>query len=106
METWAICNHIFMDLEPYQIAKMIFDAKRQGAKELLMELGLLKPMISRAEANRIYGKTIIDRWVKEGLIEPIKDGNRTAGVRLSRVRLDELEYTSNRGTYLTVAELK
>jgi len=52
---------------------------------------------TKAEAYRMYGRSIIDRWISEGLVTVIDK-------RISRKQLERLAARSNRQTYLPVAE--
>jgi len=84
--------------------KMLTDAAELGARRIAKELGISKPFMSQNEAWKIYGRRTIERWIEEGLITPQKDGNATSKIRLDRMELETLSKSSNRHTYLTVAE--
>lgn len=59
--------------------------------QTLIELGLLKPYISRREAVHIYPVHNVDYWIDEGLIRPIKDGSSSDRYRFNRVQLEALQ---------------
>lgn len=82
----------------------LIDAAEIGAKKALEEAGLLKPYLKLREAQRLYGESIVNRWILEGLINPIKDGNRTASVRIARIQIATVAKTCNRSTYLNTEE--
>jgi len=82
----------------------LVDAAHVGAQKALVDLGLAKPYLKKNEAYRIYGARIVKRWIREGLVKEIKDGDRTASVRLSRIDLETIARTCNRSTYLTTEE--
>ncbi|WEA01742.1 hypothetical protein [Mucilaginibacter sp. SJ] len=52
---------------------------------------------TKAEAYRMHGRSIIDRWIAEGLLNVINK-------RISRKQLQRIAARSNRQTYLPVAE--
>ena len=93
-----------MQIEPHELDLMLQNAAEMGAKKALLELGLSKPFLSLRQAEKTYGKRI-HRWIKEGLINKVKDGDAISTVRLDRMRLDELAKSSNRNTYLNTKEL-
>jgi hypothetical protein len=82
----------------------LIDAAEVGAMKALMEIGELKPYIKLRESYRKYGEAVVNRWIKEGLIEPKKDGTRNASVRINRIEIETVAKTCNRATYLTTEE--
>lgn len=84
----------------------LIDAAEIGAKKALEEMGLIKPYLKLREAHRQYGESIVKRWIQEGLINPIKDGQRNASVRISRIQIESIAKTCNRANYLTTEERK
>ena len=84
----------------------LIDAAEVGATKALAEIGALKPYLKLREAQRLYGEAVVNRWIKEGLVTPIKDGDRTASVRIDRIQIAAVAKTANRSTYLTTEERK
>lgn len=82
----------------------LIDAAELGAKKALEQAGLMRPYMKQREAYRLYGESVVKRWIKEGLLKQIKDGNRTSTVRIDRMQIETLEMTSNRATYLSTNE--
>lgn len=82
----------------------LIDAAELGATKALMDAGVLKPYLKLREAQRLYGKAVVNRWISEGLITTIKDGERTASVRIDRLEIQTVAKTCNRATYLTTEE--
>lgn len=82
----------------------LIDAAEVGATKALMQIGAIKPFLKLREAQRLYGKAIVTRWINEGLITMIKDGERTASVRIDRLEILAVAKTCNRATYLTTEE--
>lgn len=54
----------------------LIDSDELGAKMALKEAGLIKPYLKLVYAKRLYGTQTVKRWIAEGLIKPIKDGDR------------------------------
>lgn len=90
-------------LERFDLKMLLADAMEIGMKKAMVETGVLKPYMSKNEAYRVYGRGIVDRWLREDLIKPIKDG-ACAKARLSRMDLEILSKCSNRRTYLSTNE--
>jgi hypothetical protein len=75
----------------------LIDAAELGAKKALEQAGLIKPYLKLREANRMYGESIVRRWIQNGLVKVIKDGERNASVRISRIEIESVAKTANRG---------
>jgi hypothetical protein len=94
-----------MRISENQLAAMLQDAAELGAKSALSQVGLIKPYISKAEANRMVGQRTVERWMQEGLITPSKDGPTSSKIRINRVQFESLLKTSNRPSYKSLNEL-
>jgi len=70
-----------------------------GAIRALEMAGLSKPYLKLREAKRLYGPGTVDRWIAEGLIHPIKDGENTSSVRIRRIEIEAVAKSSNRVSY-------
>lgn len=70
-----------MEISEKTLADIIQSGIELGTVTTLTKLGLLQPYISYKEAAGIYGRGTVDRWITEGLIEKIKDGENTSKVR-------------------------
>jgi hypothetical protein len=82
----------------------LIDAAELGAIKALVQIGTLRPYLKLNEAKRTYGPAIVERWIREGLVTPIKDGNHTASIRIDRIQIESVAKTCNRATYLTTQE--
>ena len=82
----------------------LIDAAELGAKIALKEAGLIKPYLKLRQAQRLYGAETVRRWISEGLITTIKDGERTASVRIDRLEIQTVAKTCNRATYQNTEE--
>jgi len=80
-------------------------AVTSGAQKALSDNGLLATDISKVEAYRLYGRSHVDRWIKEGLIVPISNGKNTKNY-IDNGKLAAIAARSNRITYLPVADRK
>jgi hypothetical protein len=88
-----------MEIELFELRRLLTDAVELGAKKALQEAGILKPYLKKSEAYRLYGRGIV-----EGLIKIRKDGNQSAAWRLDRIELEIVAKSLNRHTYLSVGE--
>lgn len=70
-----------------------------GFKKCAETLGLIKPYISLREAQKIYGRSTVDRWISEGLIHVIKDGTTTSKCRIRREEIELVASMSNRASW-------
>lgn len=91
-------------MEAYQLENLLLAIKKFTVKETLVELGLLKPFLTKTQAYKAYGQTTVKRWVEEGLVTLIKDGNNSAMVRINRMEIETVALASNRTTYLPTVE--
>ena len=95
-------------LEEKHLKDLLADAVEIGFKKGFMTGSIsetiLKPYISKREAHRLYGRAIVDRWIKEGLIKEIKDGENSSTVRIDRIQIEIIAKSSNRSSFLTTEE--
>ena len=94
-----------MEITISQLQRLLESASEIGAKRALAEAGLIKPYLKKSEAYRMYGKANVERWLREGLLKPRKDGRASASWRLERAELESIAKASNRASYLTVQEI-
>ena len=78
-----------------QLAELIEAISSVTCIKMLESLGKLKPYISRNEAEKLYGATLVKLWIQEGMIKVIQDGENTSKFRLERSKLDALAKTNN-----------
>ncbi|WP_199120331.1 hypothetical protein [Pedobacter sp. ASV28] len=87
-----------------ELFNLLKDATEQGANKALGKSRYFQEQhICKAEAYRLFGRGNIDRWIIEGLISLSKSqsGSRLC---LDRKKLEAIAASSNRITYLPVAE--
>ena len=88
-----------MTMSDVEIRRMMIETAEMAAKKALIEVGQLKPYLTLREAQRIHGQSTVLRWIDEGLIKPIKDGDRNCRVRIDRIQLEAVARTSNRASW-------
>lgn len=69
------------------IAGLLRSIAKLTATEVLMNVGGLKPYISKAEAYRKYGRGVVDKWIAEGLLTLRQDVVGSS----SKMRIDRSE---------------
>jgi hypothetical protein len=93
-----------MEISLAVLTSLLQDAAELGATAALSKYGLIKPYMTKTNARDSYGRGIVDRWIKEGLVTPRKDGNHSASWRIERAEIEAVAKANNRSSYLTVAE--
>lgn len=88
-----------MEMSKTERVSMLKDAAELGALAVVVKMGKLKPYITQNAAYRTYGRNVVERWVKEGLIKLIKDGPKNASIRIDRVTIETAAKVSNRPSY-------
>jgi len=79
---------------------MLSEAAELGATRALAQAGVIKPLVTKAEVYRLYGRANVESWVKAGLVEMHKDGDFNTKVRLERIRLDVIAKSNNWKAYI------
>lgn len=80
-----------------ELINLLNNATAEGAGTVLSASGIMQDQLSKSDAYKIYGRSNVDRWLSENLI---KISNR----RINRLMLEAIAASSNRVTYLPVAE--
>lgn len=83
----------------HEYLNALVDAAELGAKKALQNVGIIAPYLSQRQAGRLYGTGKVRRWIKEGLITPVKDGDKNSTVRIDRIQLEAVAKTANRASY-------
>ena len=85
-----------IELEVLELRNMMLEVATIAAKKAMASAGILSPYVSKAQAYKMYSRRLVDRWIKEGLIKEIKDGEYNMKIRISRIELETAAATSNR----------
>lgn len=72
-------------------------AATKGAENALSNVKQVSARISKSQAYRRFGRTNVDRWIRESLLT-----NTTK--HIDRTKLEAIAHASNRITYLPVAD--
>lgn len=88
-----------MELSFAELKDLMTISSEAGAKKAMIELGHISPTISKAQAYRMYGKGTVDRWIRESLIKPEKDGTNSSKMRIDRLEIDRISKASNRASW-------
>lgn len=86
------------------LVHLLKNATEQGASKALAESGQLQDQLTKAEAYRLYGRGNVDRWISESLISATSSKGEISRKCLDRKQLEAVAASSNRITYLPVAE--
>ena len=89
-----------------EISLLMLNAVNTGVANAVAGNRVISPVISKADAYRIYGRSNVDRWLTEHLITPLTTPRKGSKRFLDRTKLDGIAATSNRHTYLPVADRK
>ncbi|RZJ23712.1 MAG: hypothetical protein EON51_02205 [Acinetobacter sp.] len=93
-------------MELKEFSRILKDAVNSGATKALAENYVTPQFLIKAEAYRLYGRSNIDRWIKEGLIDLVTSGDGLNKKIMIKKKLDAIAASSNRITYLPVADRK
>ncbi|MGJ1236351.1 MULTISPECIES: hypothetical protein [Sphingobacterium] len=52
----------------YKLAAMLKDAAKLGAQEALVQANIVPGYIAKSKAYKLYGRTNVDRWMREGIV--------------------------------------
>lgn len=80
-----------------EFSELLRTAVETGVGKTLSKTAVLPETMTKAEAYRLYGRSQVDRWITEGLLS-------THQKRIDREKLEAIAASSNRITYLPVAE--
>jgi len=87
-----------MDLKT--LSRLLNEAASKGAKDALADAACLSNTLSKAQAYRLYGRSIVDRWLVEKLISPVLTGGKNTKKYFDKIQLERVAGASNRISYL------
>ena len=92
-------NNNIITMERLELVSLLSEAVAIGGKKMLIDSLKLKPYISKSEAYKAYGRRKVDRWLKEGLIKQIKDGDSNYSIRIDRLQIESVASVCNRVSF-------
>lgn len=84
---------------------LIAEAVNVGRRQVLIDAGLERPFVSKAEAYRRFGKKNVDNWEALRLIRPVKDSEKARTLRFDVERLNELALSVNVSGFIAECEI-
>lgn len=70
-----------------------------GYTKCAIDMGKIKPYASQRESYAMYGKALVEAWVNEGLVIPVKKGDgQNSKIYYDRTQLS-VAYASTTNTY-------
>ncbi|WP_066754121.1 hypothetical protein [Sphingobacterium populi] len=85
-----------------ELAILLKHAAQEGADNAIKKEQPIPDKLTKATAYRLYGRSNVDRWLREGLISTHTD--ESAQTFLDRSELETVSVSSNRITYLPVTD--
>lgn len=82
------------------LSYLLKNAVLDGTEKIIAQNKILPDYYTKAQAYRLHGRSNVDRWIGEGLIKPAKVSRKC----IDRAVLEHVACSSNRTTYLPVAE--
>lgn len=87
-----------------EFSALLKDAVLGGTDKALKESGQLPDTLTKAQAFRLFGRSNVERWIAEGLVNPVKQRGNSSKKVIDRLKLESVARASNRTTYLPVSE--
>jgi len=87
-----------------ELSQLLIEAVHIGTGKAIAETGGLPAHLCKADAYRLYGRNDVDRWIEEKLIIPAIINGKVSTKFFDRIQLERIARSSNRLTYLPVAD--
>lgn len=87
-----------------ELSSLLKMAVTAGVEKALAATCPLQARLTKAQAYRRYGRYNVDRWLSEGLIKLTSENSSISKKTVDREKLEGIAASSNRVTYLPVAE--
>lgn len=97
-------HHFFAAMKLKEFSFLLKDAVIDGTDKALIASGQLPDTVTKAQAFRLYGRSNVERWINEGLINPVKQSGNNSKKFIDRLKLEAVARASTRTTYLPVSE--
>lgn len=83
-----------------QLRALLVDAGEIAAKKALTDAGLLKPYLSKSQAEKKYGRPNIARWTEDGLLHPSRGHTKNDHWRYDTHELEAVYKASLRHPFI------
>jgi hypothetical protein len=87
-------------MKQFDLSHLLNNAVLTGTEKVICQNKILPGHYTKAQAYRLHGRSNVDRWIGEGLIKAAENSRKC----IDRKKLEHVACTSNRVTYLPVAE--
>jgi hypothetical protein len=87
-----------------QLRALLVDAGEVAAKKALSDAGLLKPFISKSQAEKKYGRPNIARWTEEGLLHPSRGSETNQNWKYDTHELESVYKASLRYPFIRIEQ--
>ena len=91
-------HHFFAAMKLKEFSFLLKDAVIDGTDKTLMASGQLPDTLTKAQAFRLHGRSNVERWISEGLINPVKQRGNSSKKFIDRLKLESVARASNRTT--------
>lgn len=91
-------------LSSLELTKLLIHAVELGTSKAIEGEKSIPTLITKMKAYRLYGRSIVNRWLQEGLITLVSNRDSNTPKYFSRIELERVSAQSNRTTYLSVEE--
>lgn len=95
---------VLSNVPPSKLVQMLKISVQKGIKVATKSVGNSSVSLKKSEAYRQFGRTTVDRWIKEGLVTTHLTGN--GETRINKAEIRKVARSSNRITYLEVENRK
>ncbi|MBB5440627.1 hypothetical protein HDC92_004330 [Pedobacter sp. AK017] len=87
-----------------ELARLLISVTRTSVQNVCPDNPEQNSALTKAEAYRRFGRSYVDRWIKEGLIVLISANGKTTKKCIDKNQLEAIAAASNRISYLPVRE--
>lgn len=96
-------HHFFAAMKLKEFSFLLKDSVTGGTDKALMASGQLPDTLTKAQAFRLYGRSNVERWISEGLVNLVKQRGNSSKKFIDRLKLEAVARASSRTTDLPVS---
>ena len=85
-----------------QFRALLMDVNELAYKKFAVESGTEKRFISRAKADKLYGRTNVQRWIDEDFVKPGRDKSGRQSWRIDVMELDVAAKADKRFKHINI----